>query len=181
LALEDRPDLERLPVRVEPGLIEGVLEAQAHPERKPADLREADTRSNVPAGELRPLARHVRRGLEIEAGLEILRPAVRDLEREMKLPMIGENALFHRFRSARRKVRVELQHRAAGFDGVVRIHLNLEEILRGHWRRTRRGAHHQQTESSSEESARQSWLVVRFSGASGGTAAWLPLRYLSNQ
>ena len=123
LALEDRPDLERLPVHVEAGLREGVLEAQADVKRELLEFREAESRANVPAGELRADAGHVRRRLDVEAGLEVLRPPVRDLERFVELPVVPVDAVL-----ARR-------------DRLVRIDLDLEQILRGGPRRHRQRAH----------------------------------------
>src|SRR5207245_1463384 len=141
LALEDRPDLERLLVHAKTGLRERVLEAEAHVKRERLELGKAESGPDVPAGELRADAGHVRRRLEVEAGLEVLRPPVRDLERFVELPVVPVDAVLDTFRAARREVRVELEHRDARRDRLVRIDLDLEQLLPTGPPRPRQRAH----------------------------------------
>src|ERR1035437_725925 len=140
LPFEDRADFERLAVRIESRLIEGVLEAEAHLERKALGLGKTEPRANVPPGELRADARHVRRRLDVEPGLEILGEAVGDFRGDVELMIVRKHPTRGRLGATRAEVGVELEHRVSRFDHVVWIDLNLEQILGGRWRGNRQRA-----------------------------------------
>ncbi len=129
LALEDRADFQRLRVRIEPFCVPRVFEAQAEFEGDVLRLRQVETRADVEASELFADAWHVRR-FHVEARFKPFGPPVRDLQRLVELVMVRVLRVPGVVRAARDEVRVELEHGLSRFDRVVRVHLDLEEILR---------------------------------------------------
>src|SRR5262245_10834322 len=128
---QNRPDFERAGVGFELRALEADLEAKADVEEKIRRLAKPHARPDACADDVGALARHVGRGHEVTGALEVIREAVRDLERGMRLTVKRKLARRRLHCPGGEMVRMHFDHRPALRDGEIWVNLDFEEVLSG--------------------------------------------------
>src|SRR5581483_7598175 len=129
LLVDDRPDLPRPGIGAEVGADVAELGRKTQADGPVPLLRHREARADVGADEL-PSALGLDRAEQVEAGLEPVVEAARDLKRLVEGMMGGENTIFRSLAPLDSEVAVELNHGAVRGHGVAGIDLDFVVVLR---------------------------------------------------